>query len=213
MPFSFLLFLTQQVTKARLVDSNGIINPRAFYNYLTAWVNTDEMAFAATQAEFKPDIREWLHIPSAVDLKIPKAQALTYAQMPFYINRVYSTSDIIAVIKEIRQICTEFEDKGLPNLPTGLPFIYWEQYLRLPMNLFIGCCVITLAITFVLCIFFFNLKTVILLMSLQLILTIQLYGLMGILEINMSAITAVILIITIGASTIFFLPITVVSIM
>lgn len=204
-------FLMQQVTKTRLVDSSGIINPKAFYNYLNAWVNTDEMAYAATQAEFKPEIREW-HVPSALDLKIPKAQALTYAQMPFFINRVYSTKDITTVIKEIREICAKFEEKGLPNFPTGLPFIYWEQYLRLPMNLLIGGCVIAVAITLVSYIFFFHLTTVMLLMSLQLLLTFQLYALMGILEINMSAITVVILIITIGASTIFFMPITVVSI-
>lgn len=170
------------------------------------------MGYAATQAEFKPEIREWTHTLIS-DLKIPKASALTYTQVPFFINRVYSTSEITNVIREIRDICAKYEAKGLPNFPTGLPFIYWEQYLRLPVNLFIGSCVIISTITFVLCIFFFNIKIVLILISLQTLVTLQLFGLMGLLQINMSAITVVILIITIGASTIFFLPITVVSLL
>lgn len=37
------------VTQVRLVDSEGIINPRAFYNYLSAWAWNDVLAYGASQ--------------------------------------------------------------------------------------------------------------------------------------------------------------------
>ena len=37
------------VTQVRLVDSEGIINPRAFYNYLSAWAWNDGLAYGASQ--------------------------------------------------------------------------------------------------------------------------------------------------------------------
>lgn len=43
------------------MDSEGIISPDAFYNYLTAWVSNDAMAYAASQANFHPEPKIWLH--------------------------------------------------------------------------------------------------------------------------------------------------------
>lgn len=37
------------VTTGRLVDSNGIINPKAFYNYLSAWASNDVFSYSASQ--------------------------------------------------------------------------------------------------------------------------------------------------------------------
>lgn len=37
------------LTRARLVDADGIINPRAFYNYLSAWTTNDALAYSASQ--------------------------------------------------------------------------------------------------------------------------------------------------------------------
>lgn len=50
-----------QLTRQRLVDADGIINPNAFYIYLTAWVSNDPVAYAASQANIRPHPPEWLH--------------------------------------------------------------------------------------------------------------------------------------------------------
>lgn len=49
------------MTRQRLVDADGIINPGAFYIYLTAWVSNDPVAYAASQANIRPHPPEWLH--------------------------------------------------------------------------------------------------------------------------------------------------------
>lgn len=39
------------VTTNRLVDSEGIINPKAFYNYLSAWASNDVFPYSASQVK------------------------------------------------------------------------------------------------------------------------------------------------------------------
>lgn len=50
-----------QLTRQRLVDADGIINPNCFYIYLSAWVSNDPVAYAASQANIRPHPPEWLH--------------------------------------------------------------------------------------------------------------------------------------------------------
>jgi patched 1 protein len=52
------------VTRKRLVDSEGIINPLAFYNYLSAWYANDALAYSASMANIHPQPREWTHEPA-----------------------------------------------------------------------------------------------------------------------------------------------------
>lgn len=40
------------VTTNRLVDNEGIINPKAFYNYLSAWASNDVFSYSASQVSF-----------------------------------------------------------------------------------------------------------------------------------------------------------------
>lgn len=37
------------VTTGRLVDADGVINPKAFYNYLSAWASNDVFSYSASQ--------------------------------------------------------------------------------------------------------------------------------------------------------------------
>ena len=64
--FTLLMF---QITTSRLIDSEGIISPDGFYNYLTAWVSNDAMAYAASQADFHPRPKTWYHDPHDYDYK------------------------------------------------------------------------------------------------------------------------------------------------
>ena len=50
-----------QLGVVRLVNSEGIIYPPAFYNYLTAWVTNDAMAYSSTMAEIHPETKVWPH--------------------------------------------------------------------------------------------------------------------------------------------------------
>ncbi len=69
---------------------------------------------------------------------VPKSQAFVYAQMPFYLNNLGETREITATIEQIRDICDAFQERGLPNYPTGIPFTFWEQYLNLRFYLMLS---------------------------------------------------------------------------
>lgn len=186
------------VHTARLVDEMGVINPKAFYNYLTAWASNDALAFSASQASLRPEPRHWIHVPQEVELKIPKSQPLVYSQIPFHLNNIRTTQEIVATIEEIRTICTRFESRNLPNFPTGIPFTYWEQYVRLRFYL-ISALVITLsAIFLMICIFLVNLWTAAIFVFTLASIVVQLFGAMGWLGIKLSAIPAVMLIVATG---------------
>lgn len=199
------------MNKVKLVDASGIINPKAFYTYLTAWVSNDALAYYASQANFRPEPREWIHVPTDFELKIPKSQPLVYTQLPFFLNRMRSTEEITATIVEIRSICQKYEEKGLPNFPHGIPFTFWEQYVRLPLYLISAGIVVTALVFLVICLTLFSAWAASLIVVLEVAIVAQLYGLMGWFDIPLSALPSVILIISVGIGTVFFLPVTVVS--
>ena len=58
-----------QVNSVRLVNSEGIIYPPAFYNYLTAWVTNDGMAYSASMAYIHPETMSWSHDPFDYDTR------------------------------------------------------------------------------------------------------------------------------------------------
>jgi len=69
-PFSeVIVCIVLQVLSNRLVNYNGIINVDAFYNYLTAWVSNDALAYAASMGDFHPVPKQWIHDPADVELK------------------------------------------------------------------------------------------------------------------------------------------------
>lgn len=103
-----------------------------------------------------PEPRRWIHDPQDIELKMPKSQPLVYAQIPFFLNKMGTTEEITETIRDIRTLCEKFEEKGLPNFPTGLPFIYWEQYLGLRSYLWFALACIFIAIFLVITILLVN---------------------------------------------------------
>lgn len=199
--FSSLLSFSFKIFRVRLVDEKGIINPKAFYNYLTAWVTNDALAYSASEANFHPEPRQWINIVNDYELKIPKSQPLIYAQIPFYLNGMDSTEEITNTIKEIRHICKIYEEKGLPNFPVGLPFTYWEQYIRLRLFLSSSFVVVFSIIFLVICMILFNPWAACLLVFILALNVIEVFGLMGLMNIQLSAVPAVILVISVGKSS------------
>lgn len=200
------------VFNARLVDDSGIINEETFYNLLTAWVSNDILAYGASQANIRPEPRRWIHVSNDFDLQISKSSPIIYAQMPFYVNNLYNTSVITKFISIVRSICTQFDERGLPNYPSGLPFVYWEQYQDLFQYLY-GTIGISLLFVFVFgALFLFNFKAAFITLLMSIILIIQMLGFMGFTGIKFSAISVVLLIGTIGIGSIFSVHLTLVSI-
>ncbi|XP_050403061.1 protein patched homolog 1 isoform X2 [Patella vulgata] len=188
----------EMIFKNRLVNEKGIINPDAFYNYLTAWAATDVIAYTSSMADFKPEPNSWLHDPSDNDLMVPKSQPLIYTQIPFYLTNLSNTEEIISLITEIRSICDMFSEEGLPNYPSGVPFTFWEQYINLRFYMMWAIICVLLVTFFVITITLMNpWLAFIVVVTLSSIL-VELFGFMGIVGIKLSAVPAVILIMTVG---------------
>ncbi|KAI9550392.1 putative hedgehog receptor patched [Daphnia sinensis] len=191
------------VGQVRLVDGDGIINPKAFYNYLTAWVTNDALAYSASQTSLRPQPRQWYHNAGDVELKIPKSQPIIYAQLPFYLNNLGSTEDITDMIEQVRGICKKFEDRGLPNFPAGIPFTFWEQYLKLRFFLFLALACVLVAIFLVLCVSLMSIWAATVAVFVLAAMVLELFGVMGLLGIKLSAAPAVILIMAVGVGVDF----------
>ncbi|KAI1900066.1 hypothetical protein AGOR_G00046210 [Albula goreensis] len=191
-----------QLMKQRLVDAKGIINPGAFYIYLSAWVNNDPVAYAASQANIRPHPPEWLHdrTDSMPDtrLRIPEAEPIEYAQFPFYLNGLRETPQFVEAIESVRAICTNFSRQGLPSYPNGYPFLFWEQYVGLRHWLLLSISVV-LACTFLVCaLFLLNPWTACIIVLVLSLMTVELFGMMGLIGIKLSAVPVVILIASVG---------------
>ncbi|XP_034192585.2 protein patched isoform X5 [Osmia lignaria lignaria] len=190
------------VTQVRLVDSEGIINPRAFYNYLSAWVSNDVLAYGASQANLRPEPRQWIYTNDH-ELKIPKSMPLTYAQMPFYLHKLTDTQEITELIGSVRKLCRKFEERGLPNFPSGIPFLFWEQYMDLRSCLGIALLAALAASVAVVGILLLNLWAALLVGTCLAGVVLQLLGIMGLCDIKLSAVPAVLLVVSVGIAVHF----------
>ncbi|KAG8455319.1 hypothetical protein GDO86_001497 [Hymenochirus boettgeri] len=190
-----------QLTKQRLVDADGIIHPNAFYIYLTAWVSNDPVAYAASQANIRPHPPEWLH-DKADDWPetrtIRAAEPIEYVQFPFYLNGLRETSDFVEAIEKVRAICNNYSSLGVPSYPNGYPFLFWEQYIGLRHWLLLSISVV-LACTFLVCaLFLLNPWTAGIIVMVLALMTVELFGMMGLIGIKLSAVPVVILIASVG---------------
>ena len=112
-------------------DRRGIINPKSFYYFLSAWVGNDELAYGSAQAMLHPEPKKWLHDQSDHDFHIERSAPLDYAQFPFDLHGLRGTPEIVKVINQVRGISANFEKQGIANFPAGTIFSFWEQYIRL----------------------------------------------------------------------------------
>nr|XP_033771760.1 protein patched homolog 2 isoform X1 [Geotrypetes seraphini] len=191
----------EQLARQRLVDTNGTINPDMFYVYLTAWSSNDPLGYAASQANFYPQPPEWIHDKyetTGEHLRIPAAQPIEFAQFPFYLNGLQQTSDFIEAIRSVRAICEEFAHKGVLSYPSGYPFLFWEQYISL-RHWFLLAISILLACTFLVCaLLLLNPWTAGIIVFVLAMMTVELFGMMGLMGIKLSAIPVVILVASVG---------------
>ncbi|KAL0850981.1 hypothetical protein ABMA28_006876 [Loxostege sticticalis] len=191
--------LTQDTKNGhRLVDKDGIINPKAFYNYLSAWASNDALAYGASQGNLKPQPKTWIHSPTDTDLKIPKSSPLIYAQLPFYLSGLTDTESIKQLIISVRELCLKFEAKGLSNFPSGIPFLFWEQYLYLRTSLLLALACALAAVFVAVMVLLLNAWAALLVTLALATLVLQLLGTMALLDVKLSAVPAVLLVLAIG---------------
>lgn len=139
-----------QILKKKLV-TNGIIDPRAFYNYLSVWSSNDQLSYSSSKSNLNPKPFQYYNSKTEIDLKIPKSQPLVYTQMPFYLKNLRTTSKIVSTLKEIRRISEDYNKKGLKNYPLGLIFAYFDQFLTLNYILMIQLVLIAVVTIFFSC--------------------------------------------------------------
>ncbi|KAG8230581.1 hypothetical protein J437_LFUL004494, partial [Ladona fulva] len=219
------------VTTGRLVDSDGIINTKAFYNYLSAWASNDPLAYGASQANLRPEPRHWLHSPADYELKIPKSAPLVYAQMPFCVSVADgrgeammdgeessdsfwnfggadpSTTRLTELIRSVRELCSRFEARGLPNFPTGIPFLFWQQYLGLRGALAAALGAAIAAAWAAAALLLLDAWGAALVASASAATLIQMMGMAATLGVRLSAIPAVLLVVGVGLAARMFLHI------
>jgi len=200
------------VWQVRLVDAHGIINPKAFYNYLSAWSWNDALAYGFSQANLRPQPRQWLHVAAEYELKIPKSGPLLYTQLPFYLHGLRDTSAITELIAQVRAICARFEERGLPNFPSGIPFLFWEQYLGLRRGLALALAAALAAAFLLSAILLLNLWGALLVVLSLAGVVLQLMGLMDLVGMQLSAVPAVLLVVAIGISAYFTLHLSLVRV-
>ncbi|KPJ16429.1 Protein patched [Papilio machaon] len=189
-PIDKSLISTDTKNGHRLVDKDGIINPKAFYNYLSAWATNDALAYGASQANLKPQPKRWTHSPGDVDLKIQKSSPLIYTQLPFYLSGLSDTDSIKTLIMSVRELCLKFEAKGLSNFPSGIPFLFWEQYLYLRTSLLLALACALAAVFVAVMVLLLNAWAALLVTLALATLVLQLLGVMAALGIKLSAVPA-----------------------
>lgn len=122
------------------------------------------------------------------------------------------TPEIRTLISTIRDLCKKFEARGLPNYPSGIPFIFWEQYmdLRTYLSLIILC---VLCATFV-CVGILLLSgwAAVLIVFNAVSTLIQLVGVMALMDMKLSAIPAVVMVLSVGLSVSFTIHVSLVSV-
>ncbi|MGH0145805.1 UNVERIFIED_CONTAM: hypothetical protein FKN15_006278 [Acipenser sinensis] len=88
--------------------------------------------------------------------------------------------------------------KGILNYPNGYPFLFWEQYIGL-RHWFLLAISVVLACTFLVCaILLLNPWTAGIIVFILAMMTVELFGIMGLIGIKLSAIPVVILIASVG---------------
>lgn len=124
-----------------------------------------------------------------------------------------NTNEIKTLISTIRDLCEKFESRGLPNYPSGIPFIFWEQYMNLRTSLALILCCANVAAIFFVGILLLSVWAAILIVFNAMATLIQLLAVMILLGIKLSAIPAVIMVLSIGFSVCFTVHVSLVSVL
>ena len=111
----------------------------------------------------------------------------------------------------MRGVCKKFEERGLPNFPAGVPFTFWEQYIGLRFWLGVAVASVLAAVFAAVATVFVNAWLAAVVCVVVASIVVQLFGVMAVLAVHLSAIPAVIIILAVGLGVEFTLHICIVS--
>ncbi|XP_058408206.1 protein patched homolog 2 isoform X3 [Diceros bicornis minor] len=139
-----------------------------------------------------------LPLPAAPSHLVPAAQPLEFAQFPFLLHGLQKTADFVEAIEGARAACAEAGQAGVRAYPSGSPFLFWEQYLGLRRCFLLAVCILLMCTFLVCALLLLNPWTAGLIVLILAMMTIELFGIMGFLDIKLSAIPVVILVASVG---------------
>ncbi|XP_057299103.1 protein patched homolog 1-like isoform X1 [Hydractinia symbiolongicarpus] len=182
----------------KLVE-NGIIKPSSFYYALTLWYWNDHLGTVKAQASIHPPLKEPI-IQNKQKLDERYKAEPQFISIPFHVHNLKTTEDFVTFVKDIRSICDEFAERGLPSYPKGIPFTYWEQFILLQKHMTTsGVVVLCFTFSFTL-ITVMSVRAAFIVAFFLTIIAFELYGFIGLLGINLSAIPVVVLIVSVGVA-------------
>lgn len=189
-------------------DSNGtiVIPEDRFYVYLTAWVSLDLVFPQTTNPNFRPVPPSWKISPAPTNNYIPPAGPLRYAGMNMYANKLKTSSEQIELIKQTRNLIAKAKDSGVSSYPRGAPFTFYEQYIGLQKQLGLAIGLILLACLLATSILLLSLWTGFIMIFMLGLTAVEVYGFVGLANIQFSAIPCVSVIVSVGAAVEFTAP-------
>uniref|UniRef100_A0A0N4Z9N8 SSD domain-containing protein n=1 Tax=Parastrongyloides trichosuri TaxID=131310 RepID=A0A0N4Z9N8_PARTI len=188
-----------RVGKVKLIE-NGIINEEGFYNYLYGWHEYESMLYTVSQAKFYPPLHKLKEGPGNMTYRyfIPPAPKPKYSEIPFYMTGLSDTETIVHMIKEVRAICVRYTELGVDNFPSGIAFVFWDQYLNLNVTILKAIGIITFAVFIVITILLFNFWAAACICFTLMLMTLELAGFLGYSGIKLNPVSAVSLITAVG---------------
>uniref|UniRef100_A0A0K0E695 SSD domain-containing protein n=1 Tax=Strongyloides stercoralis TaxID=6248 RepID=A0A0K0E695_STRER len=188
-----------RVGKVKLIQ-NGIVNEEGFYNYLYGWHEYESMLYTVSQARFYPPLYKLKEGTGNMTYRyfIPPIPKPKYSEIPFYMTGLSDTETIVHMIKEVRAICSRYTELGIDNFPSGIAFVFWDQYLNLNITILKAIGIITFAVFIVITILLFNVWAAACICFTLMIMTLELAGFLGYSGIKLNPVSAVSLITAVG---------------
>lgn len=192
-----------EIIKRVLVDNKGIINPELFYLGLSLWHYEDSLGLWESEVEIEPEPKGMYMKEECKKYPEVLKAAPEYMTMGFQVHNLRNSDDYIQLIKDVRKICDEFKKRGLYSYPIGIPFTYWEQFVSLDSNLSVAICVVLVS-TFLICLLcLMNIKAAFFIVAFLGIILFEAFGFIGICNIQLSAISIIPLMMSMGTGTQF----------
>ena len=169
----------------------------------------DESRFILSSPSFDPrppegSVRVWAANNSAVINYGP----VVYAEHHMFCEGLQDTPDFEDFIDEIRDLLGRNENYNIYSYPSGSPFLFWEQYINLRRYVGIACGLILVACFIATSFFLMDVWSAVILVCMLAIISAEVFGVTGFLDIKFSSLPAIMIIASVGVSVEFTAPLT-----
>ena len=169
----------------------------------------DNSRFVLASPSFYPtppegSLEDW----SVNNSEIANYGPIVYAEHNLFCEGLEDTPDFENLINEVRDLLEAYESRGINSYPSGTPFLFWEQYINLRRNVFIACGLILVACFIATSFFLMDLWSASILVCMLAIISAEVFGVTGFLDIKFSSVPAIMIIASVGVSVEFTAPLT-----